>query len=726
MSVFRLLDSFFGALAALSHPAPVDVAPPVPVVAPVVATAPSISDAELLAAADRAAQADAGETIEVVGDAPAESASSVHLGRDVLRYRSHTQPSDLLRQIPGLVVSQHAGGGKSDQYFIRGFDADHGTDIAIFADGVPVNLSSHGHGQGYADTHWMIPETVASVDMHKGPYAARYGDFYTAGALELKTIDNVGDSTVWIAAGAPLGTQRRFERYDRRLVGMASPNLRHDADDKTLLALQVAESDGAFASAQDFRQGNALGKWSGMLGPGRLALQTTWYAGKWNQSGQLPADEIAAGRLDRFGSLDPSEGGKASRTSAQVGYTIHDGASTWRIMGYGVSNHLDLFSNFTLYARDQEHGDEIEQTDDRFLYGLDASYEHAIDHGGIQALITAGAQVRADDVETSLWHAEQRKRLPGCFDGNANPCNHTYNRIRNVAAYAEAKIVPTPWLELQPALRIDQFTWAVDDRDPMTSGDPAMTTAGDARKAIASPKLSVQLHADDQVSFFFNAGYGFHSNDARAAVTSHGDGAIARALGGEAGVRMKPHPKARVSADLWYLHLSSEQVWSGDAGGSEPSDSTRRFGLDLEGSVDALGWLSLDANVTWSHATFVANAGNGGALALAPRWMGAGGITVHDKHGFVSVRARGIGDRAGNDAGSLTAEGYLIADVMAGTTLRKKVDLNVTINNALDANWREAQFAEQSRVTPTSPVVEQIHFTPGIPLTATVTAAYRF
>jgi hypothetical protein len=717
MSVSHVLDSFFGAIAALLPAAPTTVA----------AVEPAVTDAELVAIAERDAAATPSETIEVTGDAPAESSSSVHIGRDTLEYRSHTQPSDLLRQVPGLVVSQHAGGGKSDQYFIRGFDADHGTDIAIFADGVPVNLTSHGHGQGYADTHWMIPETIESVDMHKGPYAARYGDFYTAGALELKTIDSVGDATVWIAAGAPLGASRRFERYDRRLVGMASPTLRHDPDDKTLLAVQVAQTDGPFATPQDFQQGNALAKWSGKLGPGRLQLEATWYAGRWNQSGQVPEGEVASGRLDRFGAIDASEGGNAMRSSGQLRYTVRDAErnATWHVLGYGVANQLQLFSDFTLFARDPEHGDEIEQTDSRLLYGLDAGYDRSFDKGGVQALVTTGVQLRGDDVETGLWHVAQRQRLPGCFEKEMNPCNHTNNHIRDYAAYAEAKIVPNDWLQVLPAIRLDQFTWSVADLDPMTAGDPMATTGGSASKAIVSPKLSVQLRADDQVTFFINGGYGFHSNDARAAVASKGDGAIARALGGEAGIRMTPHPRARVSADIWYLRLDSEQVWSGDAGGTEPSDPTRRFGLDMEGSVDALPWLSLDANVTWAHATLVANQSNGGALALAPKWMGSGGITVHDKRGFVAVRTRGIGDRPGNDDGTLTAQGYLIFDVMAGKQLGK-VDVNVTVNNALDASWREAQFAEASRVTPTAPIVEQIHFTPGVPLTATVTAAYRF
>ncbi|MBA2538061.1 MAG: TonB-dependent receptor, partial [Deltaproteobacteria bacterium] len=704
----RLFEVLFGTVTLAAQP--VVTLPPAP--APVLAI--GLTDAEIVAEATAQAEKDTkgNETIEIISDAPASSASSVKLDRDALRFRSRTQPSDILRQVPGLVVSQHAGGGKSDQYFIRGFDADHGTDVAIFADGIPVNLTSHGHGQGYADTHWMIPETVQSVEMHKGPYAARFGDFYTAGALELKTIDNVGDSTVWVAAGAPLGaSSQRAQRYDRRLVGMASPNFRGNKDDKSLLALQVAEADGPFANPQDFQQGNALGKWDGKVGPGRLKLQGTWYQGSWNQSGQLPANEIDAGRLDRFGAIDPTEGGNASRSSGQLSYGMRDDDGTaWKVMGYGVKNNLQLYSNFTLFARDTEHGDQIEQTDDRWLYGADASYERWIKTGNIQALWTAGVQLRNDVGATSLWHAQERTRLPGCFGEQANPCNHTFNNIRNLAAYTEANIAIGDRLQVLPGLRADGFAWSVEDRNPMTTNDPMTTTAGEATAGIISPKLSVLYHADPQVTLFANAGSGFHTNDARAAVASNGKGAIARATGGETGVRMKPHPKARISADVWYLKLASEQVWSGDAGGTEASDPTRRFGLDMEGSVEATSWLGLDANVTWAKSKFVANAGNGGALALAPRWMGSGGITAHDQRGFVAVRARGIGDRAGNDTGELTAEGYFIVDVMAGTQLGK-VDLNLTVNNALDANGREAQFAEESRVSPTAPLVEQMHYT---------------
>ncbi len=711
------LENLFGVIFAMMHP-PEPIGDPRPQPAPL----PALSDEELEALAS------ADETIEITSDAPAESASSVKLDAGELRYRPRTQPSDLLRQVPGLVVSQHAGGGKSDQYFIRGFDADHGTDVAIMADGIPVNLTSHGHGQGYADTHFMIPETIQTVEMHKGPYAAHYGDFYTAGALELKTIDKVDGPTVWVASGTPLGdADTRLARSDKRLVGMASPRLRKNNDDASLIALQVAENDGPFINAQNFRQGNALVKWRGNVGPGELRLASTWYSGEWNQSGQLPAGEIAAGRLPRFGAIDPTEGGDAMRASVQLGYVVRNAKkrSTFRINAYGVRNELELYSNFTLYARDTVNGDQIGQTDDRFLYGANAHYERWFETGDVQTLLAMGTQLRYDDVETDLFHATKRRRLGSCFGENANPCNHTDNQILNAAVYAEANVVPAAWLHIRPGMRIDGFAWDVRDLDRETASDAMTTTGGTARTGIVSPKLSIELHESEQISFFLNGGTGFHSNDARAAVSTDGDGALARAIGGEVGVRMKPNDRARVSADLWYLYLTSEQVWSGDFGGTEASDPTRRFGLDLEGSADATSWLSLDANVTWAKSAFVANRGNGGALALAPRWMGSGGVSVHDKRSFISLRTRGVADRAGNQDASLTAEGFLLFDLIAG---KKFGDLNIelTIANLLNAKWREAQFAEESRVTPEAGLVEQMHFTPGLPLTATLKAAYTF
>ena len=669
----------------------------------------------------------AAEVIEINDTAPAESASSVHLTRDDLQLRSRTQVSDILRQVPGLVVSQHAGGGKSDQYFIRGFDADHGTDIAIYADGIPVNMPSHAHGQGYADTHFLIPETVQALDVHKGPYAARFGDFYTAGAMELQTIDKVDGPTLWIAGGVPLAGPKAFVRYNRRLVGMASPQLRDSDTDKTLIAVQVSDTDGPFDNAQRFRQGNALLKWQGHVGPGDLRLESNWYAGTWNASGQVPESAVQGGLIDRFGSLDPSEGGDTSRTTAQLGYIVRDDhGGTWRASAFILQYQMRLYSDFTLFARDPIHGDEIEQDDIRTTWGLDAAYDKHFTPLGMDTIVTVGTQIRNDDVDNGLWHAQQRVRLGDCFAGG-NPCNHTADTIRDFAGYAEATIHVVPHVHVLPGLRFDQFSWGVDDLDPHTNTDPALTTGGSTARSITSPKLSVEIEATPKLDVFVNSGYGFHSNDARGNVAPGGNaGSLARALGAEAGLRTSLIPHAKLSADLWYLHLDSELVWSGDEGGTTPSGPTRRYGVDLEGTYDPLPWLHFDANVSVAHSQFVANAGNGSALALAPKVMGSGGVTVtHGPH-FVALRTRGIADRPGNDDGTLTAQGYLIFDLIAGTTVAKKLALNLTINNLLNSDWREAQFADTSAVTPTSPPLEQMHFTPGIPVTATMTAAYTF
>lgn len=666
------------------------------------------------------------EVIEIDDTAPAESASSVHLSAKDLAHRSRTQVSDILRQVPGLMVSQHAGGGKSDQYFIRGFDADHGTDIAVFADGIPVNMPSHGHGQGYADTHFMIPETIDTVDVHKGPYAARFGDFYTAGALELKTIDSVPGPTVWIAGGVPLAGPKRFDQYNRRIVGMASPHLRDDETDRSLIAVQIANSDGPFENPQRFRQGNALVKWRGEVGAGELKLATSWYAGKWNASGQVPESAVADGLIDRFGSLDPTEGGDTSRTSAQIGYSVRDDhGGTWRASAFVLEYRLRLFSNFTLFARDPVHGDEIEQTDGRTVWGLDAAYDRHLTIGEMDSIVTAGVQLRNDNVENSLWQVQRRARLGACFDATVNPCNQTFDRIRDAAAYVEANVHVLPHVHVLPGLRFEQFVWDVEDLDPETRTDPAMAAGGSAGRGILLPKLSVEIEATKQLNLFANAGSGFHSNDARSNVAGNGKQALARALGAELGFRTTMLPHARIAADFWYLHLDSELVWSGDAGGTEPSDPTRRYGVDLELVYNPLRWLRLDGTLSLARSTLVRNAGNSNGLALAPKIMGQGGVTVVEGPQFVSLRARGIGDRPGNDDGTLTAQGYLIFDLVAGRSFGK-LDLNLTVNNVFNSEWREAQFADESRIMPTGEVVEQMHFTPGIPLTATVTAAYTF
>ena len=655
------------------------------------------------------------EIIQLEGAAPAESASSVHFGQTELRRRPHQQPSDVLRQTPGLVVAQHAGGGKADQYFLRGFDADHGTDVALFVDGIPVNLTSHGHGQGYADSHFLIPELITSLEVHKGPYAARFGDFTTAGAIDLKTVDRVPASGIWLSGGSELTGPVALRRPTARLVGIANPQVgRGDA----LLAAEVSTTDGPFTNEQDFHRLSTFGKLTQPLAGGQLGLSGTFYAAQWNQSGQVPSIEVEAGRLDRFGSLDPSEGGDSRRWSLAARWergAPADGA--WSAHAYVVGYQLQLFSNFTLFSRDQENGDQIEQGDDRVFGGGSVTYRR-YHRGPLPGLLRVGVQARGDRTETSLWHTSQRARIAGCFEGE-NPCNRTDNQVGNLSAYVEEDVSLTGRVRLLAGLRLDQFLWRVDDLDPQTR-DTMDTTAGTADAFLVSPKLSAIVRASEAVEVFGNFGLGFHSNDARAAVASDGEGALARAVGAELGARLAVGPALRASVAAWYLHLASEQVWSGDNGGTEPSDPTRRYGMDVDLAWSPTPWLALDANVAVGRSTVVANQGNGGALALAPRLMGGGGATVQGARGFVSLRLRGIDARPANDDGSLRAEGYALMDLVAEHKVGK-TSLGLTVTNLLDSSWREAQFAEESRSSPSSSVMEDVHFTPGSPMTAMVT-----
>jgi hypothetical protein len=651
-----------------------------------------------------------GETITIHEETPPEAASSIHLDQQALQSRPHTTPSDLLRGVPGFVVAQHAGGGKADQLFLRGFDADHGTDVAIFVDGVPANMPSHGHGQGYADTHWLIPETVASIDAHKGPYSARFGDFYTAGAVEMKTIDHVDGLQLQLTGGTEFDGPAAFRDPTYRIVALTSPRF---AGGDALIAGEMFYTDGPFENPQRFRRMNLLGKWSGDAAGGTLTVATTAYTAGWNASGQIPARAVDDGMIGRFGSIDPTEGGQSSRASASV--TWERGG--FRAQTFIVDYNLRLFSDFTLFARDPVNGDEIEQDDARTIYGVDLSYARRHPLG----VFSVGAQARADDVAASLWHDAARVRLSDCFSDGVNPCIDTNARIRDLSLWAEDDAQLRPWLRAIAGVRGDFFTWNVDDLNPRTVDTP-QTTAGVAQSAIVSPKLSL-VGIFGAVQLFANAGTGFHSNDARAAVQANGGGALAQAAGAEIGARLGWR-RVKLAAALWYLHLSSEQVWNGDEGTTEPAGATVRYGLDTDAVWEATPWLSVDANVEIAHASFVANAGNGNALALAPKLLGGGGVTFHRGGTMIALRGRGIGPRPANDSNTLTADGYFILDLVAAETIGRW-RFGLTIDNLLDSAWREAQFAETSRLPGEPAPVEDVHFTPGTPFVAYLTVGFQ-
>src|SRR6185369_806460 len=283
---------------------------------------------------------------------PYTAASSATVRNQDFTARPLLEPADILKVTPGLMTVQHAGGGKANQYFIRGFDADHGTDLALSVDGVPVNAVSHGHGQGYADLHFIIPEVMDKLEVTKGPYSADQADFATAGSVNLVTRRSFEQSQVKLGYGA-FATMR--------LLGIAAPHL--EGPWEGFAAVELYGSNGPFRLPEDHRRYNAIASATLHTGSSSdLNLQLQSYAAGWNGSGQLPLRAVDAGELDRFGAVDPSEGGLSSRHSAILRYRSSDGAGgLFNAMAYGAWSTLDLFSDFTFFAMDPVHGDEIEQ-----------------------------------------------------------------------------------------------------------------------------------------------------------------------------------------------------------------------------------------------------------------------------------------------------------------------------------------------------------------------------
>jgi outer membrane receptor protein involved in Fe transport len=486
----------------------------------------------------------------VVVTAPPPVAASSELlipGKD-FELLPQGRPADVLRLVPGLIMSQHQGGGKSEQYLLRGFDADHGTDVALFVDGMPVNLRTHAHGQGYADLHFLIPETIKQVDAFKGPYYVEYGDFATAGAIDFVTRDTVPENLVQ-AAGGSFGTQR--------YLTLLSPTRDRV---KTLFALEAYTSDGPFDRPQDYQRLNAFAKASATLGDGvDGSIWASYLRRSWFGSGQIPARAVRAGLIDRFGSIDDSEGGRTERASlnGQIRWKRTD-ADLVTLRAWGQYYSLDLFSDFTFFLDDPVNGDGIKQTDrDRLVGGLDARYEHRDTVAGVPVLAMAGVQYRMDRSRVILAHQADR---------------HLLERMQDVSFVEQSfspmvrlDLDPLPWLRFVTGARGDIFQYDVRNN---LSGS-AERLEGDQTRAVPSVKANLVLGPWADTEFFANFGTGFHSNDARAVVIDPRTPALPQARGYEFGVRTRILPRAEISATYWVLDLKSELVFAGDDGTTE-------------------------------------------------------------------------------------------------------------------------------------------------------------
>ncbi|MBM4373465.1 MAG: TonB-dependent receptor [Deltaproteobacteria bacterium] len=656
------------------------------------------------------AKAEAKDAVDVFvsGDRTPGSASGATITGSELKARPKLRPADALQAAGGLIAVQHAGGGKANQYFLRGFDIDHGTDLLLTIDGVPVNLVSHGHGQGYADLNFVIPEVITSLDVYKGSYHTELGDFATAGSVNFRLADILPESF----AAASVGQYGIL-----RGVGTVSRTVGDDW--RFTVAGEVATQDGPFENAEKYRRMNAYLRATHDLSPSS-SVTMTWmsHTGRWRANGQLPARAVASGLIDRFGTLDPTEGGTTQRHIASLRYNarIADDAAL-DVLAYAQRYDWRLYSNFTFFLDDPVNGDQIEQTDGRWVFGVNGGARLLHRHfGPVQIETRAGLQVRSDGIDNGLFHTRATERLDTRVDAGISQTS--------LGLYVEERLAYKKWLAVRAGVRVDRLDVSVTDRKTPTGPESLEGSAGDM---LASPKLSVVLAPHTTTQLYLNYGRGFHSNDARGA-TRRTDPAtlLVPATTYEVGARVRPWRPLVLTAAAYRIDLDSELVWSGDAGTTEPSEATRRIGLEMGGRLNLNRWLFADVDLTLNRAAFKGNAGNGGAVALAPTRTLSAGIGARAKFGtFGSLRVRHVGERPANEDGSLVAEGFTIVDAQVGHRY-KAFEATVDVQNLLNSEWREVQFATTSRLANEAKPVDEVNFTPGWPITVRATLAAYF
>lgn len=673
---------------------------------------------ERRAAEEKAAEEKKPIDVTVRGGAPGgDAASRTTYGRRELELRPRLRPGDIVEAVPGLFAVQHAGGGKANQYFLRGFDADHGTDIALAVDGVPVNMVSHGHGQGFADLHFLIPELVVGLDGYKGPYYAAQGDFATAGAVNMRLAESFEESQAQYSIGQ-YGVMRGLV--------IASPKLAEDW--KVVAAAELAKDDGPFKKPEDLQRFNVFAKLTHHLGPGtKASLSWMSYGSKWSGSGQIPAravcgegepgvptpESYGAKCIDHFGHVDPTEGGDTQRHAAALSLSSMWDRTELTALAYLVKYRFSLYSNFTFFAEDPLHGDQIEQGDDRLFGGIQLRLQRHAHYRGIQFTTSGGVQVRVDGIENALFHDQARERLEDKVRAKVTESS--------IGVYVEEDIRLHRWIRVLLGARADRFDVSVEDQleDRSTLGTK---TSGVAGQTLFSPKAQAIVSPIPQLDIFLDYGRGFHSNDARGVVRGKGAATLLTpGTGYEVGVRVKPIKDLSVEAAAFLIDLDSEIVYVGDEGTTEPSGATRRIGLEVDARYRISNWLFADAAATFVDPKYRANAGNGGAVALAPTRTFEAGVGARPTFGdftpFASLRVKSIADRPATEDGSLVAQGFTIFDANVGLRWRS-IEAGLDIQNLFDAKWREVNFATDTRLPYEPRVVSGIHYSPGWPFTA--------
>jgi hypothetical protein len=603
---------------------------------------------------------------------------------------------DLMRLVPGLSLMQHQGGGIADHIFFRGFDADHGTDVSVWVDEMPLNLVSQAHGQGFSDLHFMIPELTSSLEYGKGPYYSDHGDFTTAGYLAFRTVDIPDHSQIKLEAGA-FNTGRAVAIVD--LLG----DKEKARGESAYIAGEDYYTNGPFDYPEHFNRGNLFGKYIVSLSPKtQFKLTLSTFNSLWRSSGEIPSRAVNAGLISKWGYIDSAQGGNTARTTAIVRLTsvLSDHLELVQ-QAYYAHYFFDLNYDETFFALDSMNGDQLRQRESRDLYGYNGKVTHNSHLTG-DALLTSSAGL---GFQMNKIHGSELSHTKN-FDSVLYYIQHGNPREWTLNAFLDEQYRVGRW-SFNAGVRVDYLNFFYED-----FLNPWVPAVG---KAVVSPKLNLEYTLNNRTQFYGRLGRGFHSNDAKVVAQNRGLDDLPAAYGADLGINWKPVPQLYLNTALWYLFLRQEFTYNGDDGTFSPGDKTRREGVDFSARYEFTRWLYADFDLVLVRARDAQAVKGNNYLPLSVPLYSSGGLYIRLPGGWNGGwSARYMEKRPANSDNSLVAQGYFLNDLTANYT-RHKYAIGLEIQNVFNSAWRDAQYEVESRLKNEPQPVDDISFTPGMP-----------
>ena len=620
-----------------------------------------------------------GRVANLIGTA--RSASEGHVGTIELQSRPLSREGEMLETVPGVIVTQHSGEGKANQYFVRGFNLDHGTDFQTTVDGMPVNQPTHAHGQGYTDLNFLTPEFVRALDYKLGVYHAELGDFGSAGGAEFHLAKRFDAPIV--------STQFGSKGLARVVLGQSTKVGGGDL----LFGGEAKAYDGPWLRAEQLRKYSGMARWSRDMGASSFSVLALGYHNRWNSNDQIPLRAVQDGLISALGQIDSTVGGNTERYSLSASYRHIGAKAVQEVQMYGIRSRLDLFSDFTYFLENPNRGDQFEQTDRRSVIGGSASQLQEFHALGASHLVKFGVQTRADFINVGLFHTERRARFAGVRNDDV--------REWGTGLFAESESRWTPKFRTVLGARADAYLFDVN-------GDRA-ENAGRRSAAIVSPKASLIYTPSSNAEVYVSGGFGFHSNDARGTTITvdpaTGEAAqrvdpLVRSKGAELGVRLSPVESFRTTLSVWALNLDSELLFVGDAGATEPTSESRRSGVTIANFYRPIPSLSFDADVSFARARLSGVPDAESRIPGALENVVAGGVTWSPPHRglYGAVRVRHFGSYPLIETNEFRASATTLVNADAGVKLMRGLVLQATLLNAFNSKASDIQYFYQSRL----------------------------